>query len=498
MHKWLLLLISLFFWQAPPAFAQKPVPTDDQITSDLTAKADKNALVSFRITSTRKSIKSEVENGVIVLNYYRFYESKSRSEYPGVLKVYRGGVKYGYRNGNWIFVQKLVGDFHYEGFKDPEWSTLKPFLLKHIKDILGARYAYIVGDIENFRLADNPDWYWHTPASVEFVVNMTYSEKINNSELQKTNQDYKVRLYADKHGAPWHDKLVASAKGQGKKLALKKYDADELKRMKTLKQEEIEKIAQSENANLPDVKVPDFANQGQLMLYVHKLMLKADQPTIEAALRKLISPGYFAPDMDNVLTHQGANLIDTVKVNAMLYRKQYCPQPVMKQFQSNMAEWFNKNATSYARISSQASGNTRKIASISLGVNKSNSRSALEALPCKPRSHPLQRMCQTRLQTKKGTPVFSRYGKSEWWYVGRVNGIAGDTAKVEWLDGSNSNEPVKTTCNFSLKPGDLVYIKDRGNIQRRWVAEYKGSMQVKLEDIQGRTSMMNLKDLRFK
>lgn len=494
----LLLLLSLLVWQMPTAFAQKPVPSDNQIINELKAKSDNSVLVSVRITSAHQSIKSEVENGVVVLNYYRFYESKSKSEYPDVLRVYRGGIKYGYRNGNWIYIQKLIGDIHYEGFKNPEWSQLKPFIVKHLKDILGATYAYIVGDIQNLRLADNPGWYWYTPSSVEFVINMTYSEKISNTELQKTNQDYKVRLYADKHGAPWDNKLVASAKGQGKKLGLKKYDSDALKKIKTLKQQEIEKLAQAENANLPDVNVPGFANQGQLMFYVHNLMLKADQPTIEAALRKLISPGYFAPNMNNVLTNQGANLINTVKAEAMLYRKQYCPQPIMKSFQGNMSEWYNKNASSYSRVSSLAAGNTRKIASISLGVNKGNDKGNLEAMACKPRSHPLRRMCRTKLQTKKGTPVFSKYSKSEWWYVGRLNGVSGNTAKIQWLDGSNSNGAAKTTCNFSLKVGDLVYIKDRGNIQRRWVAQYQGTMQVKVEDLNGRTSTINLKDLRFK
>jgi len=494
----IVVLLCLVFFQVQPVQANAPVPGDEQILSQLKEKADKESLISIRITSSKKTIIEEIENRVRVLNYYRYYESKFKTEYPGVTGIYRGGVKYGYRNGAWIFIQKLIGDMHYTGIKSPAWDEIKPILTRDLKKVVGARYASIVGEITDFRLANNPKWYWHDLTSVEFLITMTYSEKISNTELQRTRQKYTVRLYADEYKGPWK-KFISSAKGQGEKLKLTKYSSDELKGMKSLQDVEIQKRAHAETANLPAVKIPAFANHGQLMFYVHNLLMNADESTVEAALRKLLASGYYDPNL-HVLTRSGANLIDTVKAQSSAYRRQFCKQPIMKHYQANMAEWYNKNASSYARLSSNDLGHEKRaIAELSLGINSGRGKKVLEALPCKSRSNPLRRMSRTKLNAVTGAPVFSKYSKSEWWYIGRLAGAANGNFKVKWLDGSTTTEPAKTVFNYGLIPGDLAYIKNSsGEMERRWVTENRGNTVVKVEDLHDRVSAVNLKDLRFK
>ncbi len=492
-------LMCLILFQPQFGQANEDVPSDEQIVSQLTEKSDKESLISIRITSSKKTIMEEIENHVRVLNYYRYYEKKFKTEHAGITGVYRGGVKYGYRGGSWTYISKLIGDVHYLGIQNPDWKEIEPFLKRDFKKVVGVRYSRIVGDVSDFQLADKPEWHWPALTSVEFIITMTYSEKISNTELQKTRQKYKVRLYADEYKGLWK-KFISSAEGQGEKLALTKLSSDEMNKLKSLRDVDLQKNAQAQNANLPKVKIPDFINHGQMMLYLHRLLLSADAPTIESVLRKLLASGFYDPNLKNVLTGSGANLINSVKAQSGAYRKQFCKQPIMKHYQTNMSEWYNKNSSSYARLSSRDLGNgKRAIVALSLGVHSGKGQNSLEALACKARSNPLRRMIRTKLHSEKGAPVFSKYGKSEWWYIGRLAGEAKGGFKIQWLDGSATTESAKTVCNFELIPGDLVYIKNSsGEIDRRWVTENTGKTVIKVEDLHGRVSSVQLKDLRFK
>lgn len=476
-------------------------PSDATILNALKKNAS-STLISLKLTGARKGIVQEFENGVRVNNFYRYYKSTMKTEYAGVNVIYRGGVKYGYRGGSWKFIQKLIGDNSYTGISNPSWATIKPILTARLDKLLGVRYYNIVGEITDFRLADNPAWYWYDLTSVEFVITMTYSEKISNTELQKTRQKYKIRLYAEKYKGPWNKDFLSLTKDQGENLGVKKYSSDELKAMKTLGQIDVQKRADAEIAALPKVTIPPFANHGELVYYVHNLLLTADKPTIEANLRKLLASGYFDPNLKGVPTQSGLNLINEIVNQSVDYRKQYCKKPQTKHNQTNMMEWYNKDASSYSRLSSHDLGNgKRAISEISLSVPKGTSAlgKKLAAMACKVRSHPLKRMFATKLKSSMGSPVFCKYGKSEWYYIGTLAGTSNGGYKIKWLDNSTTIEAVASVCNFELIPGDLVYIKNSsGQIVQRWITKNDGSYVVQVEDLNGRISSINLKDLRFK
>ncbi len=476
-------------------------PSDATILSNLKAKAGKT-LISLKLTGSRKGVVQEYENGVRVNNFYRYYESTMKTEYAGVNVIYRGGVKYGSRGGSWKFIQKLIGENSYTGISNPSWEEIKTLLTGNLQKTLGARYGKIVGEITDFRLADKPEWNWPDLTSVEFVVTMTYNEKISNTELQKTRQKYKIRLYAEKFKGPWGKDFLSTTKDQEENLGVTKYSSDELKAMKTLRETNIQKMVDAEIANLPKVTIPSFANHNSFVYYIHNMLLTADEPTIEANLRQLLASGYFDPNLKGVPTKTGLNLINEIKAQSIGYRQQYCKKPQIKHNQTNMTEWYNKNATTYSRLSSHDLGNgKRAISEISLSVPKPTSPEgkALAAMACKVRSNPLKRMFATKLKSNMGAPVFSKYGKSEWFYIGKLDGTSNGGYKIKWLDGSSTVEVVKYVCNFELIPGDLVYIKNSsGQIVQRWITENNGSYVVKVEDLNGRISSVNLKDLRFK
>lgn len=98
-----------------------------------------------------------------------------------------------------------------------------------------------------------------------------------------------------------------------------------------------------------------------------------------------------------------------------------------------------------------------------------------------------------------GAYVFCRYGTSEWYYVGQINGATNSGYKIKWMDGSSSNEPSNSLLNYDLAPGDLVYVKNsQGNIVARWISENNGTTIIKLEDLNGNQTSVHVKDLRFK
>jgi hypothetical protein len=124
-------------------------------------------------------------------------------------------------------------------------------------------------------------------------------------------KEYAVRLYADEYKAPWLASFVSTG-GKTESLGKTTYTSDELKAMRTLKQLDIENRTNTELSNYPEVSIPKYDNHGQLMMHFHSLLMTEDGPIIEAYLRKMMTTGYFDPNMKTVLNKRGVELINKV------------------------------------------------------------------------------------------------------------------------------------------------------------------------------------------
>ncbi|PHR26401.1 MAG: hypothetical protein COA38_14940 [Fluviicola sp.] len=481
------------------SFAQ---PSDASILNKLKTGGNNPDLISISLIGERPGIREEVENNTKVFNFYRSYKAKMKTEYPGVTRTYRGMIKYGKRLGSWTYIQKLVGDESYEGIPNPTWGEIEQTLKGNMKNTFGsALYAQIVGEISDFKLANEPNWHWHSMSSVEFMVTATYSQKVNYTDLEKITETFSIRLYADAYKAPWNSTFL---RGNGTKVSLGKttYSKDELASMRTLKQINIEQSTAIELANLPSIEIPSYSNHTQLMMHFHSLLMTAEGPMIEAYLRKTLTSGYFDSQMTTVLNDRGVKLVNKVVALSVRYRSQYCTDPQVKHTQSNMIEWFNKDASTNSRVASIDLGNgVRGISEISLSVNNTDSEKGkvLAEMSCKTRTNPLLRMKESKLNSVMGAYVFCRYGTSEWYYVGQINGATNSGYKIKWMDGSSSNEPKSSLLNYDLVSGDLVYVKNsRGNVVARWISENNGTTIVNVEDLNGKQTSVHVKDLRFK
>ncbi len=473
-------------------------PSDEVILKRLRDSMDQVKGISMELNGKRGSVRREVENGVPVSNFYRNYDYRFRTEHPGVTGLYRGVIKYGFHGDEWVYVQKLVGDYRYFGIDNPSWSKINPIITKDRSKTIGPEYSNIVGEIADLRLSSEPDWKWHTLSSVEFTISMVYSLKTTYTELEKVRQEFKIRLYADAYKGPWKD-YYTSTRGETESLGTSSYSAEEMLNMKTLQQLEVEEKANAELASLPKVKIPFFKNHEDLNRYLHELLMTADGQMIEANLRQLLSSFYFNSPKKIVLNNRGKDLIGRIKREALLYRKQYCNEMSVKHSQPNMLQWYNKDQSGYSRVSSNDIGDgNREIVQIALGI-KPDSGGELASKQCKARSNPLVRMKKTSLNTSPGSYVFSNYGSSEWSYVGTLGDRSGNSYIINWLDGSKSSEPASSVCNYGLKSGDEAHIKNsRGDIVPRWVVKVLGGDMVQIEDSEGAVSTIHLRNLRFR
>lgn len=477
-------------------------PSDASILNKLKSMAN-GKVISIKLDGTPGGVRDEFENGRKVRNFYRSYISKSTTDYEDVTAVYRGMVKYGYRSGKWTYLQKLIGDTEYDGIPNPKWEDVEPLLRRNLSQTLGSSlYGSIVGEIDTMILAEKPNWKWHTPKSVEFNVTAVYNWKKSAVELEKVRNTFSVQLFADEVKGPWTNK-IQHGRGTEESLSSQKYTAEELAKMKTLRDIDIERSANEWVSNLPDIEVPNYKNHVQMLLHFHELMMKGDTLEVEAYLRKTLSPGYFMEHMPGVPTQRGLEIILAVKSAAVLYGQQYCKDPKVKHNQSNMMEWYNKDASRHSRLASKDLGNGKRvITGISIYVypNGQPEQDLLAKVSCGQGTSPLERMRKTDLKSFKGAYVFSKRGPGKWFYVGQLEGSSKLGYTIKWMDGSsNSTARVEDVCNYGLEVGDIVYTRDRyGQIVQYFVKENNGTTIIKIEDIYGTEASVHVKDIQVK
>lgn len=505
------LFLTLFFLIGTLTMAQ---PSDATILSKLKSTTNSARIISVQLEGTRGGTRKEVENGVQVTNFYRTYLTRSRTEYEGIVRVYRGMVKYGYRNGSWKYLKKLVGENNYEGIPNPTWEELEPFLMENLNQTMGSfLYGKIVGSIESLTIADEPNWNWESPKSVTFQLTAVYTWKKSNVELERVRNTFKVKLFADEVKGPW-TKVIHGIDNE-ESLEITRYPYEEVSKMKTLRDEDLERKTKNHVSSLPVVEIPSFENHAQLILHFHELMRSTtDEKVIEAYLRKMLVSSYFYEELPDVPTERGAQLIENT-INALQeYQHQYCEEVMVKHNQSNMLAWYNKDASKHSRISSVDLGNgKRAITDISIYVYRKEKQEhqTLSKLPCQEAppvvkksvptggTDPLKRMKAEPLKSVMGAYVFSKKGNSEWYFIGQLDGASKEGYRIKWMDGTTSNESPKTVYNYGLKENDIVYATNKnGKIMKLWISENNGTTIVKVINEEGIEVSVHVKDLRFK
>ncbi|NOX88306.1 MAG: hypothetical protein GXO77_04710 [Calditrichaeota bacterium] len=356
--------VLLLFFLSPGLNRQLHAqPSDARMKKDLVK--NKKGLISIRFTSNGSK---RLENLKYVwVRDVEIIRKANIPEYPDIKLLIWGTMVYDIIGGKFIYSRFRVGYNSYLGIPNPKESDIKSFLDRHgTKKLVGDwLYDNIVSDV-SYKIADEPRWEWHTPKSVSFNVAATYDVLSQVGKAVETvKQIFRVRLYADKIKAPWVNMM--STPKEKKVISSRKVSPEEyarLKREETLGIIESKRKAEAALSALPDVDIPDFKSDVEIIMYTHKMLRESSPEELEAYLMRVIAPGFFLPGSNVMLNQRGADFINDVvrrahKLN-ITYGEAYCPDPVVAHRQRGMMSFYSKAGKGKTRISVSEFGGVYK------------------------------------------------------------------------------------------------------------------------------------------
>jgi len=190
---------------APAAPTTVGIPSDDEVLAEMRRRIQGALSVEL----------SDAGNGEVVWSgrdltwyYQRGYVIKRPANLDGfadaVLEV--GGLSlWVYDGSGWRYQRDLVTWNTYEGIDEPDRDDL-------IALLAGAAINYmplsLAGAPENLRIADSPNFEWHSGTSVSFNY-LVDAAQVDwpSKELRQSTLTLRTRVYRDTVDAPWRDPL---------------------------------------------------------------------------------------------------------------------------------------------------------------------------------------------------------------------------------------------------------------------------------------------------
>ncbi len=206
-----ILCLSVFACLAMSAFAQ---PSSAQVKKQLTnAKTVSVTLGEAGTVEWSSTYKKYI--------WTRNFTAKLKTETAGEILVVTGYAAYDVMGGRYVFWRTFTTSNNYEGKKNPTLEELNTaFENGRYQDFVTGD---IIGEYESLKIAENPDWEWHTPDSASFtavgVFNVIYSGDNYGGEppyvyrqgfraIDKIQKYFRIRIYRKGAKEPWNRFLV--------------------------------------------------------------------------------------------------------------------------------------------------------------------------------------------------------------------------------------------------------------------------------------------------
>lgn len=203
--------IAAVAFSASHAFAQTP-PSEAQIKRDLM-----NPGVIAIIVRGKGAFEKFVTDGAVVNEYYRSVTVRRKTDKPGVTLDVIGDVVYRRVGGRWVYRTMRLAGNQYSGIKNPTIADINQALsAMELRDFPGSNDVI---EYESVKLADAPNWEWHTPNSVSFHVVAVYRainfgrrySNVNSSpphregfrSIDRVREIWRVRIYREREESPW-------------------------------------------------------------------------------------------------------------------------------------------------------------------------------------------------------------------------------------------------------------------------------------------------------
>ena len=335
-------------------------PSDAQIKKDLTSPG----VLSVTLSKTgggkvwsKTDLQYYWERGAVVVR------SANLKEFPNVKLEIGGIATYTIIGGGYKFKKFYVTYNSYQGIPNPTKKDIETMLRGDVeKAVTNHTFNRIIGEVEKLELAADPQWEWHTPNSVSFKVRAVFEQIVNNTETEKVDRLYEIRLYRDAPNKPWKD--FHSSAREDKSLGKRTHKADDLAAMKTLGTVTLENKARADLAKLPKVEVPVFNSPVELARFTHQMLLAGDKGKFEAFVTQAAGPGMQDPKSDILFTSNGLNAVNKAMEMAFdgngKYKDQYCPDPKISRNSDNLIEWLNKTGDRSTHVKMSKVGETYK------------------------------------------------------------------------------------------------------------------------------------------
>ncbi len=338
--RYLFFCFSLFF--SPAIFAQ---PSEAKVKAD--AIGNGSGIISFKFTKNTGTRQWNSSYGN--WEYVRGVEVKRKSDYPGINLIVKEDVVYQYVGaGGYSFWKVRVLSNEYEGIPNPSAKEINDFISKDWRKFYGYYYDVITRLWFQPALADDPQWTWHSPNSVEFRMKMKFDHIIRAKGIETQECIWKVRLYRDDPKAAWKNMLALRSEEAAdiKVVDMKNYTVQQLQdfEKQTLAYTMSEQKAQQDASSLSKaVSVPSFSSAEDLVKFMHNIMRNGTPEQFKAAGLQLFAPGFFVEGSKVQLApSEEQNLEQVLTIlykNKATYKQMYCQNPGYR-----VEKWGNSNS----------------------------------------------------------------------------------------------------------------------------------------------------------
>lgn len=338
--KLIFFCFCLFF--TPILIAQ---PSEAKVKSD--AIGNGSGVIAFKFTKSSGTRQWNSSSGN--WEYVRGVEVKRKSDYQGINLIVKEDVVYQYMgNGGYSFWKVRVLSNEYEGIPNPSAKEINEFISKDWEKFYGYYYSVITKLWFQPALADDPQWTWHSPNSVEFRMKMKFDHIIRAKGIETLECIWKVRLYRDDPKASWKNMFaIRSEEASDLKVAgMKNYTPQQLDDLQkqTLAYTMAEQKAQQDAASLSGtVSVPSFTSAEEMVKFMHNIMRNGTPEQFRAACLQLFASGFFVDGSKVQLSPvEEQNLEQVITVlykNKATYKQMYCQNPGYR-----VEKWGNSNS----------------------------------------------------------------------------------------------------------------------------------------------------------
>jgi len=268
--------------------------------------------------------------------YVRGVEVVRNSDYAGIDLVVLGDAVYQYTGaGGYSYWKFRTLSNQYLGIPNPTANEIESFISKDWQKFYGYYYNNIHKLVASPRIADNPQWTWHSPNSVEFKMKVVFDHIVSNTDVQTLDAIWHVRLYRDDPKAAWKNMFAVKSEEASELniIATKKYTPSQIADMRkqTLAYTMAEQQAKTNASSLPQMNIPEFKSGEELVKYLHNILRNGDEQQFRGAMMKLMGPGFFiegsSVQLRTDIEQAMKNVILAAYHDKTTYKQLYCQNP---------------------------------------------------------------------------------------------------------------------------------------------------------------------------